>query len=56
MEEGEMSEAREDLAALEKVSRTQYRKESKWYKMLNFINRFLATLGLRGGRFGDQRR
>jgi hypothetical protein len=42
MEEGEMSEAREDLAALEKVSRTRLRKEPTWYKMLNFINRFLA--------------
>ena len=51
-----MSEAREDLAALEKVSRAQHRRELTWYKKLNFINRFLAPIGLRGGRFGDQRR
>jgi hypothetical protein len=42
-----MSEAREDLAALEKVSRCL-----RWKR--DFANRYV-TLGLRGGRSRDQR-
>jgi hypothetical protein len=50
MEEGEMSEAREDLAALEKASK--FRWKESWIKLINYLH----VTGLRRGRFGDQRR